>query len=154
MFDKILVPVDGSATSRRGVDQAIAMAKLTGGSIRLVHVVDEPLAGLGSEAALVSGKDIFGAVRDAGERVLADARASVKAAGIAVDDVLFEPSGVRLSDRMAEAAAAWGASLIVIGTHGRRGLRRLMLGSDAEQILRVSPVPVLLIRSETPASVA
>ncbi len=53
---------------------------------------------------------------------------------------------------MVETARTWGASLIVVGTHGRRGLGRLVLGSDAEQILRVAPVPVLLIRGDTPRS--
>jgi nucleotide-binding universal stress UspA family protein len=152
MFDKILVPVDGSPTSCKGLAEAIAVARLTGGRIRLLHVLSDPLAGLGSEAALVATDEIFAALRSAGERVLADAKASVGAAGIEVDEVLFESCGVRLCDRVVETARSWPASLIVMGTHGRRGLDRLMLGSDAEQILRTAPVPILLIRGDTPCS--
>ena len=150
MFDRILVPVDGSPTSRKGLAEAIAVARLAGGRIRLLHVFSDPLAGLGSEAALVATDEIFAALRSAGERVLADAKASVEAAGIAADVVLFESCGVRLCERVVEAALAWPANLIVVGTHGRRGLGRLMLGSDAEQILRVAPVPVLLVRGDEP----
>ena len=53
-----------------------------------------------------------------------------------------------MCDLVAKAAKEWPAELVVIGTHGRRGVGRLLLGSDAEQILRLSPVPVLLVRHE------
>ncbi len=152
MFDRILVPVDDSPTSRKGVAEAIAVARLTGGRIRLLHVLNDPLAGLGSEAALVATDEIFAALRSEGVRVLAQAKASVQAAGVVVDELLLESSGKRLCDHVVETARSWGASLIVVGTHGRRGLGRLVLGSDAEQILRVAPVPVLLIRGDTPRS--
>lgn len=66
--------------------------------------------------------------------------------------MLHETFAGRLSDFVVEQAHIWKADLIVIGTHGRRGVRRLLLGSDAEQVLRTSPVPVLLVRGadETP----
>ena len=147
MFERILVPVDGSATSRRGVTEAIAVAKLTGGRIKLMHVFEPPLLGIGSEAALMCGEDIYNVARDAGQALLSDAAARVKAAQIPVDEQLLEPDGKRLCDQVAETANAWRASLIVLGSHGRRGLGRLLLGSDAEQILRTAPVPVLLVRA-------
>ncbi len=88
MFDRILVPVDDSPTSRKGVAEAMTVAMLSGGRIRLLHVLAEPLAGLGSEAALVATDEIFAALRSEGQRVLADAKASVQAAGIVVDELL------------------------------------------------------------------
>ena len=146
MFERILVPVDGSATSRRGLDEAIAMARLTGARIRLFHAFDPPLLAAVGEAALMRGEDIFEIARGVGRQVLAEAAARVKAAGVAVDKQLQEPGSQRLCEQVAEAATAWKASLIVVGSHGRRGLSRMVLGSDAEQILRTAPVPVLLVR--------
>lgn len=150
MFERILVPVDGSATSTKGVDEAIGMARLTGGRIKLLHVFEPPLLAIGTEAALMRGEDIYNVSRDAGRRVLSDAAASVKAAGLEVEEQLEDHAGKRLCDHVAEAAQAWQASLIVLGSHGRRGLRRLLLGSDAEQILRTAAVPVLLVRASDP----
>jgi nucleotide-binding universal stress UspA family protein len=146
MYDRILVPVDGSATSNKGVSEAIAVARLTGGRIKLLHVYEAPILGFGSEAALMRGEDIHDAARTAGRHVLANAAASVKAAGVEVDEVLLDCEDKRLCDHVVQTARAWHASLIVMGSHGRRGLQRLLLGSDAEQILRTAPVPVLLVR--------
>ena len=152
MFERILVPVDGSATSRKGLREAIAVAKLSGARVKLLHVFEPPLLGIGSEAALMRGEDIYNIARDAGQGLLSDAAASVKAAGIPVDEQLLEAGGRRLCDQVADTATEWRASLIVLGSHGRRGLRRMLLGSDAEQILRTAPVPVLLVRDTEPES--
>ena len=64
-----------------------------------------------------------------------------------VDTALVERSTARISERIVEHAKSWGAELIVIGTHGRRGVGRILLGSDAEQTVRIAPVPVLLVRA-------
>ncbi len=146
MYERILVPVDGSATSRKGLMEAIALAKTTHARVKLMHVFELPPLAIGSEAALLRGEDIYNVARDAGRAVLADAAASVKAAGLEVDEQLLDADGRRLCDHVVEAAQNWRASLIVLGSHGRRGLQRMLLGSDAEQILRIAPVPVLLVR--------
>ena len=80
--------------------------------------------------------------------MLDDATQEVKAAGIAVDQALLDSFDGRMCDLVVNEALAWHADLIVIGTHGRRGMSRALLGSGAEQILRRSPVPVLLVRHE------
>jgi len=67
---------------------------------------------------------------------------------VPVDGVLLDTFNRRLCDLVVRAARDWPADLVVIGTHGRRGVGRLLLGSDAEQILRLSPVPVLLVRAQ------
>lgn len=148
MYQRILVPVDGSACARRGLSEAIALARLTGARIRLVHVIDEPLVAIGSEVGATVSADLLKTVREAAQRVLADATETVKLAGIPVDDQLLDSFDGRLCDLVIAAARSWSADLVVIGTHGRRGVGRLLLGSDAEQILRLSPVPVLLVRHE------
>jgi nucleotide-binding universal stress UspA family protein len=88
--------------------------------------------------------------RDAAEQVLAKAAAQVKASGVEAAHVLLDCEGRRLCDLVAETASAWAASVVVLGSHGRRGLQRILLGSDAEQILRTAPVPVLLVRDSDP----
>lgn len=142
MYERILVPIDGSAPSNHGLEEAIKLAKLTGGSIRLVHVSNEYLA-------IVEGyysRDVATTLREQGEALLNDTRARVERSGVKADTA--SPDGIRgaCSDLIIECAKEWRADLIVMGTHGRRGLSRLALGSDAENVLRASRVPVLLVR--------
>lgn len=94
MYQRILVPIDGSPTSNKGLDEAVQLARLTGAMLRLIDNL-----------------------------------------------------GARVSNTVIEHAKAWGADLIVVGTHGRRGITRWMLGSDAEQMVRMARVPVLLVRA-------
>ena len=149
MYQRILVPVDGSPTSGRGLDEAIRLARLTGGRLRLLHVVDELSVSLGGAGAFTGGAmpDTFALLREAGQSILAQAQAQVEAAGVPVDSVLDDSLGGRICDRVLAQSQAWPAELIVIGTHGRRGVGRLLLGSDAEQVLRQATVPVLLVRA-------
>ena len=143
MYQRILVPVDGSATSIRGLDEAIRLAKLTGASLHLVHVLDRPVF-LGLDAYHT---DVFGALRREGAAVLEQMKARVVAAGVDVTTFVSEVLPGRVCDVVIEQAKASGADLIVLGTHGRRGIGRVLLGSDAEQIVRVASTPVLLIRA-------
>jgi nucleotide-binding universal stress UspA family protein len=148
MYQRILVPVDGSDCADRGLSEAMALARMTGARIRLVHVIDEPLVALGADGAIGASADLVTLAREAGQRVLAEATDKVRQAGIAVDDVLLDSFDGRLCDLVVDMIGAWSADLVVIGTHGRRGIGRMLLGSDAEQVLRLSTVPVLLVRHE------
>jgi nucleotide-binding universal stress UspA family protein len=147
MYQRILVPFDGSPTSSRGLDEAIQLAILTNGRLRLVHMVDDLLYVTGFESYSVYASDILPLMRDAGEKILQAGKARVEKAGVKVDTLLLERIAPRLSDLVADQVEAWAADLIVIGTHGRRGVGRLLLGSDAEQIVRTARVPVLLVRA-------
>lgn len=148
MYKQILVPVDGSATSKRGFEEAMRIAKESGGTIRLVHVVDELV--LVDPEVPVYYQAMIESLRENGKAILAKSEAAVKAQGIPVQAVLLETMGMRAADLIVEQAAQWPADLIVMGTHGRRGLRRVVLGSDAELVIRQTTVPVLLLRGEHP----
>jgi nucleotide-binding universal stress UspA family protein len=148
MYQRILVPVDGSPTSEKGLQEAITLAKLTGGRIRVLHVVDDMPFLMASEGYGAMGGDVLGVLRDAGEKILAECRARVERAGVAVDSAIFESVQGRLCERVVQQIGDWKADLVVLGTHGRRGVRRLVLGSDAEQVLRNATVPVLLVRGD------
>jgi nucleotide-binding universal stress UspA family protein len=149
MYTKILVPVDGSATSTRGLDEAIALAQFSHGKLRLIHVVDELSYFTGFEYGTVR-TDIVQLMEEQGRKILQDGEARAVAAGVPVETAMFLNLDGRLSVVIEREAAAGRADLVVIGTHGRRGASRLLLGSDAEQVLRTSPVPVLLVRSAAP----
>lgn len=154
MYQRILVPIDGSPTSDRGLLEAIAIARLTGGTIRLVHVLDELIFTTGFETGATYMNTVLPALRQKAEHILQTGKDRVAAAGVAVETLVVECFARRTSDVIVEQTAEWRADLIVLGTHGRRGINRAMLGSDAEQVLRMATVPVLLVRSfDEPRSV-
>ena len=148
MYKRILVPVDGSDTSNKALVTALQMARETGGRVRLVHVLDELAYLSGFE---VSG-DLVKVAREYAQKVLVDALEVAKSAGVPADSRLVEAAGVRIGEAVADEARAWEADLVAVGTHGRRGVSRVLLGSGAEQVLRLAPVPVLAVRASEPAA--
>ncbi len=145
VYRKILVPIDGSPASNRGLVEAIGLARNQGATLRLVHVLDELILGPGAETVVYLGNTVD-LLREAGEQIVAKAEAAVQASGLESESVILETTGGRAADSIVAEARAWGADLIVLGTHGRRGAKRLVMGSDAEEIVRTTPVPVLLVR--------
>jgi nucleotide-binding universal stress UspA family protein len=148
MYARILVPVDGSPTSEAGLTEAIRLARMGCGRIRLMHLVDD-LPYL-SEAAMFGAvaQDLAKPARERGDTMLDQWRARVVQAGVEVDTLLLEGNGAHLVEFVKDQVAAWKADVIVLGTHGRRGLGRALIGSDAEKIVRQATVPVLLVRSD------
>ncbi len=149
MYKQILVPVDGSETSLKALDSAISLAKESGGKIRVVHVLEQ-LAYLSFDPYGSYSADVLKAVQESGDKIVSDAVARVQSAGVAADSRVIDKFGALLADAVAEVANEWHADLIVLGTHGRRGMGRLLLGSGAEQVIRFAPVPVLVIRANAP----
>jgi nucleotide-binding universal stress UspA family protein len=147
MYSRILVPLDGSATAQRGLEHAMGLAGALGATLRVLHVVDARQ--LIAEASADSPESRLEAWRMAGEHLVASVARQVRDAGVDVEGVVRYDPGLRVSDLIVCEAMDGRADLIVMGTHGRRGLRRLALGSDAELVLRESPVPVLLVRAES-----
>jgi nucleotide-binding universal stress UspA family protein len=147
MYQRILVPLDGSATAQRGLEEATRLAKLTQGRLRVIHVIDELSFALAMDAYAGHAGDWLSVLRQDGERVLAEAKAVVEAAGVEADTVLYDRRNGQVHELVTAEAANWPADLIVLGTHGRRGVGRVVMGSSAEHILRHAPVPVLLVRA-------
>lgn len=144
MYQNILVPIDGSETGTSGLQEAIRLARSLGARIRLVHVINTtPWVTEGSPGAI---EELMTQFRGTGESIVHEAKTVVRSAGIEVDDRLIEAVGERAGEFVVAEAKDWPADLIVCGTHGRRRLRRLLMGSDAEYIVTHSPVPVLLVR--------
>ena len=146
MYARILVPVDGSDASRVGLREAIKLSNAET-RLRLLHVVEGliPTGGVAGEGYYAG--NVLESLRMAGQEILRKAEASLKEHGLAVETELVDnlvggPARIIVKD-----AETWGADLIVLGTHGRRGLKRLVMGSDAEEVIRMTPVPVLLVRA-------
>jgi nucleotide-binding universal stress UspA family protein len=146
MFRRILVPVDGSATAARGLREAIRLAKDQRAKVRMVHVVDESVVIAAAEAGVDLDPVVEGLVKR-GRRLLEAARRAADRQGVRVEVAMYESLAGPAADAILREARKWRADLIVMGTHGRRGIRRLVLGSDAEQVMRRTPVPVLLVRA-------
>lgn len=144
MYQHILVAIDGSNTARRGLEEALRLAQAAGGRLLLVHVIEEPLPLMVNGDWSLPGLPLE-AWREAGERLLEAALAQCRQAGVEAETRLIEAGGRRIGPLIAETAVDWQADLIVLGTHGRRGLDRLLLGSVAEGIIRTTRTPVLLL---------
>jgi len=147
MYQRILVPVDGSSTSERALQEAI---KIAAGNalLRLIYVLEE-IYSLDAEAyAFVDYPALQDAMRKTGERILVQRANKVRHAGLKVETAVLDVTGERVASVIDGEAQQWGAELIVIGTHGRSGLSRLLLGSVAEGVARGTSVPVLLVRAE------
>ncbi|MDO9113478.1 MAG: universal stress protein [Polaromonas sp.] len=145
-YHQILVPFDGSPTSEKALDEAIRLAGLTGARLQLLHVVDELSYVNGFETAMNYTNEIVPLMQATGEKLLALGRQKAVDQGVDTDSVLIVGGPGRICEHVAEQARSAKADLIVVGSHGRRGIGRVLMGSDAEQIVRTAPVPVLVVR--------
>jgi nucleotide-binding universal stress UspA family protein len=144
MYKKILVPIDGSETSRRGLDEAIQLARDNSAKIRLVHVVNTAVVAV--EYPGGSPMDDVSNVRDNSEAVMKGAADIVSRSGLTAETVILGTPIENTGELIVHQATEWPADIIVMGTHGRRGVPRVVLGSNAEYVLRHTSVPVLLVR--------
>ena len=149
MYERLLVAVDGSETSNKALAAGIEMAGYSAGRsvLRLIHVLDEMAYFVGLDPYQAQTYSAVHVMRQAGEKILADGLAVCESAGVQADTVLIDELGAHLADSVAQSAKDWDASLVVVGTHGRKGVGRMLLGSGAEQIIRLSSCPVLVIRT-------
>lgn len=147
MYTRILVPVDGSAPSDQALVEAIALAGHLKARMHLVHVV-EPLLMVAPETMPATVHEVTENMRKLGAKLLQECESKAANAGVEVDTSLLDAPGGPAGEFIVKKADEVNADLIVCGTHGRRGLRRLVMGSDAEHIVRRASVPVLLVRKQ------
>jgi nucleotide-binding universal stress UspA family protein len=143
-YQRLLVPIDGSATSQRGFEEALKLAQAFDAAMVLLHVVEFPPMTMdmtGSALFAQIGDDL----RRTGQRVLERAHESARAAGVA-SQAHLDDSPARVCDLIVRKAREHECDLIVMGTHGRRGIDHALLGRNAERVLRQAPCPVLLVR--------
>jgi nucleotide-binding universal stress UspA family protein len=144
MFKHILVPVDGSPTAQKAVQNAAGLARAFGSAATVIYVIDPyPFTGLGSDFAYGQAEYLSAASAEAKEAIEAARK-------------VLEPTGAVVNTKVVEAHAIWrgivetasnlGADLIVMGSHGRRGLEKLVLGSVAQRVLAHAHQPVFIAR--------
>lgn len=147
MYKSILVAIDGSQTSEVALNEAIQFARAAGSRLRIVNVVDEVNL---NWSEFPNTAELWNVLVASGRALLGKAASTAAEAGVEADTRLIELDrlGDRIPDALAREADAWPADLIVVGTHGRRGLSHLLLGSVAEGIVRVASKPILLVRGK------
>ena len=145
MFKHILVPVDGSPTSLAAIDKAIGLAKSYGSAVTAIYVIDPyPFTVVGADFAYGQDQYLNAARAEAGAAIEA-ANTRLQQAGVQVDSRVVESHAVWRG--ILEAAETVGADLIVMGSHGRRGLERLVLGSVAQSVLSHTKIDTLVVRA-------
>jgi len=153
MYPKILVPIDGSEISTQGLKEAIKLAKIHHSQIRLFHIASDRIVD-GEYGDGSYGGQIIECARENGQKVLSGAETLARQHGLEAETVLVDSTGGPAAALIVAQAKEWPADLIVMGTHGRRGLRRLAMGSDAESVVRDTRVPVLLVHGASRETMA
>ena len=146
MYQRILVPIDGSAISDHALNEAIKFAQQQNAQIELVHVLED-IWYFDDENSL-NYPELVDSMNRTGEKILAQAKNKIQQAGIRVGIKLLEAQGERIANVIVNEAKNNSVDLIIIGTHGRSGFSRLLLGSVAEGVARGAHIPVLLIRAD------
>jgi nucleotide-binding universal stress UspA family protein len=147
MYHRILVPIDGSEISTCGLKEAIKVASGQGSALRLLHVANERVWACNNGEG-TNGGDFIESTPEDGRRILGAAVSLARHLGIEAETVLVESTSGPAAPQIILQAKAWPADLIVMGTHGQRGLRRLVMGSDAETVVQNTALPVLLVHGE------
>lgn len=147
MYKKILCPVDGSATSNAGMNEAILLAKDQNAELRFLYVIDTffPILDMSGDLNVIYIAEIL---HKNGTKLLKHAVDAAHKAGVSADSKVIEAVGARVSKFVLNEAEEWPADLIVMGTHGLRGIGRLVMGSDAQTVVSSSTVPVLLVKNK------
>lgn len=145
MFKHILVPMDGSATARLAMEKAKEMAKVFASRVTAVYVINPyPFAGVGTDFAYGQAEYLSAATAEA-KAIVEEAKNAFEGSGVNMETSLIEASTPWRG--VIQAAEATQADLIVMGSHGRSGLEKLLLGSVTQAVLTHTRVPVLVVRA-------
>lgn len=150
MYKHILISTDGSEVGQKGVDHGLALAKSVGAKVTIVTVTEPfPIyagaaAGPGWLPPPTATVEYEASQKEAATRTLVDAKAAADRLGVAAETVHIPEA--HPAEAIVETAGGRHCDLIVMASHGRRGLRRLLLGSQTSEVVTNSPVPILVVR--------
>ena len=153
MYQHIFVAIDDSPTSRKALKEAISLAKIHSATLEIAHAIDENLVHVFHSKGMTTTtrKELKKVLRTDAEACLEHAVERARKAGVEAAPRLLRGHGEHSSDVIASAIRESGADLLVVGSHGRRGVRRLFLGSVAENLVRKVGISVLMVRGPEPA---
>ncbi len=145
MYKNILIPTDGSVLSSGALKAGVDLAKAIGAKVTVLTVT-APIQVYSAEVALIEEPpaDFASRIAEHADRILAEAAAAAKVAGVAVETAKIEAD--RPYEAIIETANAKGADLIVMASHGRKGVAALVLGSETQKVLTHCKIPVLVHR--------
>ncbi len=149
MYDHILLPTDGSELAHHGVEQGLSLARALGSKVTIIVATEPfPIQATATGSGWVASSSDFETYdqsqKQFAEEVLAAAKAEAGKAGIEADTVHVPDAFAAAA--IVETAQRLGCGLIVIASHGRRGFKRLLLGSQTAEVLATATVPVLVVR--------
>jgi nucleotide-binding universal stress UspA family protein len=146
MYPRILVPVDGGEAAACALKEAVALARALGSTLVLLHVVDtyQLLLAKDTQAGFDEAREHL---LQHGQQLLDSCRMGALQIGLDCEGVLREVMSSRVSGVVIDESTRHHCALIVMGTHGRNGRTRLLLGSDAERVVHAALVPVLLVKA-------
>lgn len=151
MYKQILVAIDGSQSGRRALDEAVKIAKATGGRVQALYVVQHPARLVDVSSGFAEEQTRESPATDLATEALQEAKAVFEREGVAGDIRAAEANGEEIAAVIYRIAAEADADLVVMGTRGLSGMKRLLLGSVAESFLRTADRPVMLVRCEEQA---
>jgi nucleotide-binding universal stress UspA family protein len=156
MYKRILVAIDESSTSAKALDEAVRLARALGAALCIAHVTDEgpPTQQDMTLAAPIDIEKVSEDLHETSNLLLDAAVATAAAAGCRAERMLAESARGRIAETIVDVARDWDADLVVIGTHGRRGFARLLVGSVAEDLVRTATTSLMLVREQEPPPVA
>ncbi|MBX3679357.1 universal stress protein [Cognatazoarcus halotolerans] len=146
MYQHILISVDDSHTSGKALEKAIEICKGSAATLEIVHAVDESIFAHIRETTLIDKGAALKAVMLEGEETLAKAVKVATDAGLSPKSQLLSSNTLHAADQVAAHVAKSDADLLIVGSHGRRGIQRMLLGSVAEKLLRKVEISVLVVR--------
>lgn len=150
MYKRIMVAIDDSFATSKVLGSAIESARQHGAKLAICHALDETIFSQ-REAAIMLSKSVEQVtlnLKESAQEFIGKAADIARAAGVDVETIIVESELGHVADMLADAAAQWQADLLVVGTHSRRGIERLFVGSVAEQLVCKATTSLLLIRRE------
>lgn len=147
MFRRILVAVDGRASSSKALLAAVQLARDSGGRLRLMHAIDDKERASGN----AYGVDLAWLSRDRADHTLHEAVDVARAAGISCDEQMVDAPGRPLEDILADAACSWEADVVVVGLHEAAGPPGAGTRNRMEEVLRSVEAPILVVREDDDA---
>ena len=152
MYKRIMVAVDESFMTSQVMETAIELAKATGAQVAICHAIDETILAQREVAMMLPNSvgKTEARMRLGAEGFLDKLLQTVRSAGVEAEIKLVESEQKHVSDMLIDAAGEWQADLLVVGTHGRRGIERFFVGSVAERLVRKGQTSLLLVRGEEP----
>jgi nucleotide-binding universal stress UspA family protein len=147
-YQKIVVPLDGSGWAQRAVPHACDIARSNHAEIILLHVFRPPAREFTPELALAGQDEQIQELREQMKQYLIGVRSELRSENVQVRTQYIEAAGADVAKMICDFVTKEGADLVVMSTHGRSGLRRLLFGSVARDVVECVDVPVLLIKPD------